>query len=292
MNNHSSGKKIDDALPVRVYKRQNKAHIFEMLREMLTDLWASHFLAYQFAKRDISSQYRQSYLGILWLFLTPVASAMVWIFLNSSGTINIPDTGMPYPVYVFSGTLIWSILIDAINSPTQSTNASRSILTKINFPKEALVLSGVYKLLFNSSVKVVLLVAFVFIFGVGFHWSLLLFPLALVCTVLVGTAIGLLLTPTGLLYNDISRLVSMGLSLVMYLTPVVYGIPKTGIMKIIMTYNPFTPLVTTTRDLAVGQSPEFLNYFYGLSIAGILLLLLSLLIYRVSIPVIVERLSA
>ena len=280
-------------LPVKIYKRQNKTHILKLVIEMFSDLKASHFLAYQFAKRDISSQYRQSYLGILWLFLTPVASAMVWIFLNNSGTVNVPDTGMPYPVYVFSGTLIWSIISESINSPTLSTNASRSILTKINFPKEALVLSGVYKLLFNSSIRVVLLIVLVFVFGVGYSWSLLLFPLALLCTVLVGTAIGLCLTPIGLLYNDVSRIVTASLPLLMYLTPVVYGVSsKDGIMKIIMTYNPFTPLVTTTRSLAVGQSPEFLNYFIGLSLVSVVLLIFSLVVYRVSIPVIVERLSA
>jgi lipopolysaccharide transport system permease protein len=280
-------------LPIKTYKRQNKAHIFKMTREMLSDLWASHFLAYQFAKRDITSQYRQSYLGVFWMFLTPVASAVVWIFLNNSGTVSVPDTGIPYPVYVFSGTLIWSIISESINSPTISTNASRSILTKINFPKEALVLSGVYKLLFNSSIKVVLLIALVFIFGVGFHWTLLFFPLALLCTVMVGTAIGLCLTPIGLLYNDISRIVTAGLPILMYLTPVVYGISsEDGIMKAIMTYNPFTPLVMTTRDLAVGQTPEFLTYFICLSLASVVLLILSLLIFRLSIPVIVERLSA
>jgi len=279
-------------LPVKIYKRQNKARVFSLLKETLQDLWGSHFLAWQFAKRDISSQYRQSYLGIIWLFLTPLASAAIWIFLNSSGTLAIADTGMPYPVYVFSGTLIWSMLLEAINSPTVSTNASRGILSKINFPKEALILSGIYKLLFNSSVKVVLLVVFIFVFGVGFHWSLLLFPLVLCCAILVGTAFGLMLTPIGLLYTDVSRLITMALSLVMYLTPVMYGIPDSGIMKAIMIYNPFTPLVTTLRDVTVGQDIQFLSYFIGLTGAGIVLFLISLVIYRISIPVIIERLSA
>jgi lipopolysaccharide transport system permease protein len=279
-------------LSIKIYNRQNKANVPQLLKETLTDLFGSHFLALQFAKRDISSQYRQSYLGLIWLFITPIASAMVWIFLNSSGTVSIADTGMPYPVYVFSGTLIWSILLESINSPTLSTNGSRSILTKINFPKEALILSGVYKLLFNSSIKVILLVVFVFAFGVGFHWSLFLFPLAMLCTVMVGTAIGLFLTPIGLLYSDVSRLITMGLSLVMYLTPVVYGVPDNGIMKTLMTYNPFTPLVTTARAMAVGQDPEFLSYFIGLTVAGLVLFILSLVIYRISIPVIVERLSS
>jgi len=246
----------------------------------------------QLAKRDISAQYRQSYLGILWLFITPLATAGVWIFLNASGTIALTDTGIPYPVYAFSGTLVWSIIIEAINSPTAATNAARGIISKINFPKEALILSGIYKLLFNSSFKVLLLVVFIFAFGVGFHWSLLLLPLVLVMAVVFGTSLGLLITPIGLLYSDVSRLISMGLSLLMYVTPVVYGIPKTGIMKTIMTYNPFTPFILTSRDVAVGGSPEFLNYFLGLTGLGIVLFFIGLVIYRVSIPVIVERLSA
>ncbi len=280
------------ALPIKIYRRQNKTNVIKLVREMLTDLFGSHFLALQLAKRDISSQYRQSYLGILWLFITPLASAAIWVFLNSSGTIAIADTGMPYPVYAFSGTIIWSIILEAINSPTQSTNAARSILSKINFPKEALIVSGVYKLLFNSSIKIALLVVFIFAFGVGFHWSLLLFPLVLLCAVMVGTAIGLFLTPIGMLYTDVSKLIAMILSLVMYITPVVYGIPKTGAMRAVMTYNPFTPLVTTIRAVAVGQEPPFLMYFLILTAASVLLLLLSLVVYRISIPVIVERLSA
>jgi lipopolysaccharide transport system permease protein len=284
-------KQIKD-LPVKVYKRRKKANFFLLIKETLTDLYKSHFLALQFAKRDISSQYRQSYLGIIWLFLTPIASAGVWIFLNSSGTINVPDTGLPYPVYVFSGTLIWSILLEAINSPITSTNGSRNILSKINFPKEALILSGVYKLLFNSSVKILLLLVFVFVFDVRFHWSLLWFPLVLLASIMVGTAIGLLITPIGLLYTDVSRLITMLLSLVMYVTPVVYSMPQSGIMNTMMSYNPFTPLVTTIRAVVVGQPPEFLNYFLGLTGFGALLFIISLVIYRVSIPVIVERLSA
>ena len=282
----------DKKLPVTVYEKQRKINLVKLLGQTLTDFFGSHFLALQLTRRDVSAQYRQSYFGILWLFITPLASAAIWVFLNSSGTITITDTGIPYPVYAFSGTLIWSILLESINAPMASTNAARGIISKINFPKEALVLSGIYKLLFNSSFKVLLLVVFIFAFGVGFHWSLLLLPLVLVMAVVFGTSLGLLITPIGLLYSDVSRLISMGLSLFMYVTPVVYGIPKTGVMKTIMTYNPFTPFILTIRDVAVGGSPEFLNYFIGLTGLGIVLFFIGLVIYRVSIPVIVERLSA
>jgi len=282
----------DKKLPVTIYEKQRKINLVKLLGQTLTDFFGSHFLALQLTRRDVSAQYRQSYFGILWLFITPLASAAIWVFLNSSGTITLTDTGIPYPVYAFSGTLIWSILLESINAPMASTNAARGIISKINFPKEALVLSGIYKLLFNSSFKVLLLVVFIFAFGVGFHWSLLLLPLVLVMAVVFGTSLGLLITPIGLLYSDVSRLISMGLSLLMYITPVVYSIPKTGIMKTIMTYNPFTPFILTIRDVAVGGSPEFLNYFIGLTGLGIALFFIGLVIYRVSIPVIVERLSA
>ena len=282
----------DKKLPVTIYEKQRKINLVKLLGHTLTDFFGSHFLALQLTRRDVSAQYRQSYFGILWLFITPLASAAIWVFLNSSGTITITDTGIPYPVYAFSGTLIWSILLESINAPMASTNAARGIISKINFPKEALVLSGIYKLLFNSSFKVLLLVVFIFAFGVGFHWSLLLLPLVLVMAVVFGTSLGLLITPIGLLYSDVSRLISMGLSLLMYVTPVVYGIPKIGVMKTIMTYNPFTPFILTIRDVAVGGSPEFLNYFIGLTGLGIALFFIGLVIYRVSIPVIVERLSA
>lgn len=280
------------ALETRIYQKQRTLKIGALLKASLQDIYQSRFLARQLAKRDITAQYRQSYFGILWAFITPLATAFIWLFLTSTGTVRLSDTGVPYPVYVFSGTLIWSIIVASINSPLQSTNAARGILTKINFPKEALIISGIYKLLFDSAIKVALLVGFVFAFGVGFHWSLLLFPFAILGAILLGTTIGLFITPLGLLYKDISRLITFGMQFLMYVTPVVYAIPKTGVMKTIMTYNPLTPVILTARDLAVGFTPEYLSYFLIVLAVAIPLLFLGLIIYRISIPIIVERLSA
>ena len=279
-------------LETKIYQKENNSKIGRLLKESFKDLLGSHFLAKQLATRDIKSQYRQSYLGIVWIFITPLTSAFVWIFLSYTGTVTLSDTGVPYPVYVFSGTLIWSMISESINSPTRNTGAARGLMTKINFPKEALILIGVYKLLFNSSIKIGLLIVLIFLFGIGFHWSLLLFPFAMVSAILFGTTLGLFITPIALLYNDIGKIVSMGLGFLMYITPVMYVIPKTGMMKTVMELNPFTPLILTARDLALGKSPEFLGYFFGILGVSIALFSIGLLFYRISIPVIVERLSA
>ena len=280
------------ALEVKIYQKENNIKIGRLIKDSLSDIYTSRFLAKQLAVRDISAQYRQSFLGVLWAFITPLTTAFVWILLSATGTIRLSDTGIPYPVYVFSGTLIWSIITEAINTPTISTNAAKGMMTKINFPKEALIISGIYKLLFNSSIKIGILLILVFLYGVGFHWSLFLLPLAILGAILFGTTIGLFITPIGMLYSDIAKIISLGLRLLMYITPVVYVIPKEGIMKTIMQWNPFTPLILTTRDFIIGASPEYITYYLWIMVVCIPLFFLGLIFYRISIPILVERMSA
>ena len=280
------------ALEVKIYQKENNIKIGRLIKDSLSDIYTSRFLAKQLAVRDISAQYRQSFLGVLWAFITPLTTAFVWILLSATGTIRLSDTGIPYPVYVFSGTLIWSIITEAINTPTISTNAAKGMMTKINFPKEALIISGIYKLLFNSSIKIGILLLFVVLYGVGFHWSLFLLPLAILGAILFGTTIGLFITPIGMLYSDIAKIISLGLRLLMYITPVVYVIPKEGIMKTIMQWNPFTPLILTTRDFIIGASPEYITYYLWIMVVCIPLFFLGLIFYRISIPILIERMSA
>lgn len=279
-------------LDVKTYQKEHNKGIFKYLKESLSDVYKSRYLAKQLAVRDIKAQYRQSYFGLLWAFITPLTTAFVWVFLNSSGTVNLTDTGVAYPLYAFTGTLIWSMLKDAINAPIANTNAAKGILSKINFPKEALIVSGIYKLLFNSSVKFLLLGVFLLYYGVGLHVGLLGLPLVIAGVLVFGTAIGLLITPLGMLYKDIAKVINMGLGFVMYITPVVYAVPKEGLMKTIMELNPLTPLVMTVKDVAFGVTPVYLNVFIWLMIISIPVFLISLVLYRISIPIIVERLSA
>ena len=276
-------------LETRIYQKESNRSPGLLLKESLHDIYRSRFLARQLAERDIKAQYRQSYLGIIWVFITPLATAAVWVFLNLSGTIRVTETGIPYPVFAFSGTLLWSIVIAAINSPSQSTNGARGLLNKINFPKEALIISGIYKLLFNSSVKILLLLLFVFLFGIGFHWSLLLLPFVVLGAILFGTTLGLFLTPIGMLYKDVGKVTTMGFNFLMYITPVVYAIPEEGLMGRTMEWNPFTPVVVTARDLLVGSQPEHLTYYLVIMTACVPLFLMALVSYRISIPIIVER---
>ncbi|MBU3822756.1 ABC transporter permease [Flavobacteriaceae bacterium XHP0103] len=277
------------SLETRIYRKENNLKFGRLIKASFKDLIGSHFLAKQLAVRDIRSQYRQSYLGIIWAFITPLMTALVWVFLNNTGTVQLTDTGAPYPVFAFTGTLIWSIITESIHTPLTATKGAKGILSKINFPKEALILSGFYKLLFNSAIKVALLVFFVFAFGVGFHWYLLLFPLVLLVAILFGMTLGLFITPFGMLYNDVGKIISVGLGFLMYITPVVYAIPKAGFMKTIMELNPLTTLVVTSRNVVLGHPPAYLFNFLMILVVSFLLFFIALVFYRMSIPILVER---
>ena len=263
-----------------------------MVRNMFHDLIAGRELAWQLAVRDIRAQYRQTALGLLWAFILPLAHTVTWIFLSRSGIVIVHDTSLPYPVYVFTGTMIWAIFMDAVNAPLQQTIAAKPMLAKINFPREALVVSGIYQTLFNGAIKIVLLLVAMMFLGIYPGWTLIWFPLGILSLILAGTAIGLLLTPVGMLYTDIGKSLPLLMQFLMYLTPVVFPMPSSGWAAIVYKMNPMTPLVLTTRDWLTGFSPEYLGSFFLFNGLIIALLLVVWIVYRAAMPILIERMSA
>ena len=280
-------------LPLTTYSPESAlASPGKMLVAMFRDLCAGRELAWRLTVRDISAQYRQAFLGILWAFIMPLANTVVWVFLSSTGIISVPDTALPYPVYVFTGTMLWAIFMDALNAPLQQANAAKGMLAKLNFPREALILSGIYQTLFNAAIKVALLLAALLVMGINPGWNIFLLPVALLSLVLVGTALGLMITPVGLLYTDVGRAMPLLMQFMMYLTPVVFPIPKAGLAMTLFTINPLTPLIVTARDWLTGTTPQLLTYFLFVNLFAVLLLLVVWAVYRLAMPVLVERMSS
>ena len=119
-------------------------------------------LARQLFVRNKKAMYRQSIFGLLWAFLPPIATASIWIFLRGQKVVNFGATDIPYPVYVFSGIMLWQIFVESVQIPLKTIQSSKSILVKLNFPREALLLASFYEILFNAGVKLIILAAFLF----------------------------------------------------------------------------------------------------------------------------------
>jgi lipopolysaccharide transport system permease protein len=228
----------------------------------------------------------------LWAFILPVANTVTWIFLSASGIVQLQETAIPYPVYVFAGTMLWALLMESITTPIAQTQAARAMLTKLNFPREALIISGLYKILFNGGIKIVLLLCAIPFFGVFPDWNtLMLFPIGLLALILAGTAIGLLLTPIGMLYTDIGRVIPLIMQFAMYISPVVFPMPESGWAAKLFLLNPFTPLILNARSWLTGGSTEMLAYWLGVSAVSLVVLGFALILYRITMPILVERMG-
>lgn len=279
-------------METRIYSNTTKYSVQEILLKSIKGYRSSFYLAKQLAKRDISSQHRQSIFGIFWVILPVLMNALVWIFLQSSGTIQLTATNIPYPLFVLVGTTVWSIFGECLNMPIATINSNKGIITKINFEKEALITLGFIKIGFNLLIKLGMILFFILYFQVIPTTSIMLFFPFLLLMMFFFTSIGIIIAPIGILYNDISRFIPIALQLLMYITPVLYVIPESGLMQKIMSLNPLSYWITDIRNTLTGMPPE--NNFFWLGSAFITMVLgvIAMVVYRVSMPIITERMSA
>lgn len=279
-------------LPLTVYTPASAlSNPGKLLRAMLVDLWVSRELAWRLFVRDTSAQYRNSILGYVWVFIPPLLAALPFIYLNNSGVVSMGDTPIPYGAFAMVGTIVWQVFVDALNSPLKTARAAKSMLTRVNFPREAILLSGLMRVALSIVVRLILLVGVFAWFRIVPPPTALLFPVGVLALVLMGFVVGVLLTPVGLLYNDVEQTMPIFTTALLLVTPVLYPVPHSGVGAWVAAINPLTPLITTTRDwLTVGTwAPA--HGFLACILASGLLLFVGWIFYRVALPHLVSRLG-
>lgn len=280
-------------LPITVYTPESKIrHPLRLVKDMFRSLLASRGLAWRLIVRDISALYRQTALGYFWAVFPPLVTSMVLILMKSSAVMDVKDLGVPYPVYVMMGTIFFQLFVDALNAPLKVATESKAILTKISLPGEALILSGIGQVLFSFAVKVVLLTLVLIWFQTPISWTIVLLPLPLLGLLFMGTMIGVLLVPMGLLYKDIQSALLIATSGLVFLTPVAYPPTTGGVLGKIMNLNPVTPLLMAAKNLVTTGIPGDLTPFFTVFAFTLLFLFIGWVIYRLSLPIIIERIGA
>ncbi len=267
-------------------------HPVLLFREMGRDLLASRDLAWRLLVRDISAKYRQSALGILWATIPPIVTAIGFTFAKGSGILNIGVTEIPYPAYVMFSMALWQTFTEALNAPLQAVVGAKMMLARVNFPREALILAKLGEVFFGFGIKLVLIIGLFIWFQIPVTWSVLLAFVALIHLVFLGTFLGLLLAPLGALYNDFSMAVTLLIGVWFFVTPVVYPVPTDGIFGSIVKYNPVTPLLVTTRELATTGILSDPHGFWAASLLSLAGLLFAWLVYRLAMPYVIERISS
>lgn len=258
---------------------------------MLRDLLGSHQLAWPLFVRDFTAQYRQTVLGYVWAFLPPLAAAATFIFLESQGIVQTGATAIPYAAFAIIGTTLWQTFVDAIQSPSTSVLNAKVMLSKVNFPREAILIAGLYMVVFNCVIRLVLLAAAMALWNVRPGMGLLMFPVAMASLLACGTAVGMVLLPAGSLYGDISRSIPIVTQFWMLLTPVVYPARTGGLSGLLADWNPIAPVVTTARESLVGVAFSQLTEFTWVTLAALALCFLGFLAFRLVMPLLIERMG-
>ena len=292
MPSSTSDMRSSSPLAVTVYSPESSlADPRRLFREMAAELKNSRELTSALFRRDLKAQFRKSILGYAWLFFPPIATTLVWFFLNSSGVVKVADTGMPYPAFVMIGTLLWQAFLESLTKPITSIGGAMAMMTKLNFPRIAPVLAGIGQTTLTSAIRLVLLIPIFLFAGIEASWTILFFPLAYLSMVLLGVAIGSLITPIGLLYSDVARAIGLLGQFAMYATPVVYPIASTGLLGWVNRFNPITYLIETGRATLVGGPFDALPMALIISACAFVILLIGWTIFHITVPRIIERMG-
>lgn len=277
---------------VKITSQSQLRHPLRLWRSMWWDLLSSRELAWQLLIRNIKAQYRQSYLGILWAFLPPLVTAAGLTLASDAQVLNVGSTDFPYPAYVMFSMTLWQTFVESLQAPIQGTVQAKPMLAKIKFPQEAIVLAKLGEVFFNFGIKLI----FIIILFIGFKMPITgmawLAPLGVIQLVMLGTGIGLFLAPLAVLYQDISRALFLLTGVWLFVTPVVFAMPQQGLFARLVAINPVTPLLVTTRELATTGILTQVPQFWLVSILSLLALFPAWLIYRLAMPILVERMSS
>ena len=258
---------------------------------MAEDLWRSRELAWRLFRRDLQAQYRSSFLGTLWAIVPAAITAAGLAFASNAGVINVGKTDIPYPAFVMLGTILWQTFLEAFNGPEKALKSSRTVLSRVKFPHEAIILSQLGQVLFNLALKIILLIILFIAFSVSVSWTVLLSPFAFIGLILLGTGLGLLLVPVNHLVQDISRSMEVILLVWFFITPVIYPVPEQAAIATLVRLNPVTPLLVTARELVTTGNISEPVEFSIVSALSVVSLLFGWIVFRLSIPYLVERIS-
>jgi lipopolysaccharide transport system permease protein len=246
----------------------------------LKSLWQFRDLLLAFAERDIRLRYRQTLLGVAWVVLQPLLSAL--IFAVVFGFIaKMPSQGMPYFLISYSGLLGWTLFNGNITRLSPSLVANAALIRKIYFPRLLVPLGVVPSVLLDFLVSLVVMVILLAVYQVMPGPGILVFPFCVLILLLLSVGLGLITTSLSVKYRDIQHIVPFATQLLMYASPVGYSIAIVPLrIRSYYLLNPLAAPIDTIRWSLLGVGhPNFANLGYSF-IVSILVLWAGLLVFR------------
>ena len=223
----------------------------------LKGLWRYRDLWYMYICRDIVTYYKQTILGPLWFVIQPILTTAMYMFVFG-GLAGISTDGAPQPLFYLSGIMLWNYFSDSFNSSSNVFASNASVFGKVYFPRLVVPLAGITANLLKMLIQLVLFIA-VYVgyvisgFQVQLNATLLLFPFYVMLLAFHALSWGLLVSSLTSKYRDMRFLVSFGLQLFMYATPVIYPLSVAGDkFRWVLELNPLTPIFEAFKYGCLG----------------------------------------
>ena len=276
---------------VATYEPDNclKKGYSQIFREIGEEIRKNKWLIYQLFRRDFVSIYRQSLFGILWAFIVPIVSVGAFLLLGQSGIFITGNTGVPFAVYALLGLAFWQLFSAGVVASSVSLTQAGSMITKINFSKKALVIASMGKTLVAFIIQLFLAFLSFALFGVMPNVAIVLTPVLIIPLLLAMLGFGFILSLINVVMRDVGAFLPIAMTFLLFLTPVMYAAPSTGIMSLLTTYNPLYYMVSLPRDLILtGASTLWLGFLLS-SVLSVVMFVVCLVAFHLTETRLSER---
>lgn len=236
----------------------------------LKEVWQYRDLIYLFTKRNFVVSYKQTILGPAWIFLTPLFSSIVQAFVFG-GIAGIETDGIPMILFYLCSNAVWGFFSTCLTNNANTFTANAYVFGKVYFPRLTTPLSNILSSAIRFGIQMILVLLFMvyYLFTGAVHPNWLywwVIPIELIHLGILGMGCGIIVSSLTTKYRDLTVLVGFGVSLWMYLTPIVYPLSMMaeGWTKNLIMVNPVTIPVELIRYAVLGKGTMHWG-FYGLS---------------------------
>ena len=264
---------------------QNKSSLFRL---DLHEVWRYRDLLRMYVKRDIITFYKQTILGPMWFFIQPIMTTIMFMFVFG-GIAGISTDGVPQAVFYLAGLVCWNYFADCLTKCSDTFNANQQIFGKVYFPRLIVPFSIIISNMVKMGIQLVLfLVVYAYYFIVlgtfEINWTIVLFPVLLLMLASLGLGFGLVISSLTTKYRDLRFLITFGVQLWMYATPVIYPL---SVMKQnypdkiwVIVANPLTAIIETFKYGFTGVGVFEWNYLLYSFVMSIAVLLLGIIVFN------------
>ena len=256
---------------------------------MFLGVWRSRWLIRQLLYRDFTVRYRQSYFGYIWAVLPQLATVAIFAFLMRYRVFDMGETAMPYIIHALWSVSLWQLFSSTLINCTKCLVDAGALVTKINFPKESLVLAAMGQPLLDFLIRLVPM-AIVMVW-VGFVPSLqsIWTVIIIVFLMLLCLGCGFILAVINLVLRDVGNIIGMVLTFGMFFSPILYPPPVREPFIWVNILNPFSPFLISTQELLIGAEFSHPYLLVFMSIFAVVLFLFGWKVFCISMPRICER---